>query len=269
MGNGLLPLSKILILSLFSGLLGLDATAALQVMVCRPLVVGGAVGWMLGDPALGLAIGSLVEMLWIGGVPVGALVPPDGTQAATVAAAVAIVLGHNSRFPGAGDAAAALGVIAALAVGVLGARAEIFQRRLTGLLVRRAERAVDEGSLRDLRGVIFGALGLAWLHGFAVCAVCLAVGLPVLGLLLTALPAEAIRALHLSFWLIWLLGLAMVADHFWERRALKQAGLALLVLVLLGTVMQAKQAVLLGLAVLGAYLGGLWRWMRARRGEAS
>jgi len=265
----LLSLTQILKISLLSGFLGLDATAAVQVMVCRPLVVGGAVGWMLNDPALGLAIGSLVEMLWIGGVPVGALVPPDGTQAAVVAACVAIELGHCSRFSGAGDAAAALGVIAALAVGVLGARAEIFQRRLSGLLVRRAERAVEEGSVADLRGVILGAIGLAWLRGSVVCAVCLAAGLPALGLLLAALPSEAIRALHLSFWLIWLLGLAMVADHFWERRALKQAGLALLVLVLLGTVMQAQQAVLLALAVAGAYLGGLWRWMRARRGEAA
>ena len=139
----MLPLNRILVISAVSGLLGLDATAALQVMLSRPLVVGGVIGWMMGDAAMGLTLGSLVEMLWIGGVPVGSLVPPDGTQAATFAAVAVIHLRAASPYPGATEAAGTLAVVAAVAVGGLGARAEIVQRRVMSGLSRWAERFLE------------------------------------------------------------------------------------------------------------------------------
>jgi mannose/fructose/N-acetylgalactosamine-specific phosphotransferase system component IIC len=266
----LLPVSQILIISALSGLLGLDATAALQVMVSRPLVVGGVVGWLMGDVATGLTVGSLVEMLWIGGVPVGSLVPPDGTQAATFAAVAVIRLKAASAFPGAAEAAGALGVIAAVAVGGLGARAEIIQRRMMAGLSRLAEREVDAGDPAALGRILLGALGLAWLRGALVCAASLAVGLPLLGSLLGHLPSEAVKALDWCFWLFWLLGLAVVADHFWERRALKHVAVGALGLAVLGSsAVRLSQASLLLAAVALAHLAGVWRWMRARRGEAA
>lgn len=266
----MLPLNQIFTLSVVSGLFGLDATAALQVMVSRPLVVGGVVGWMLGEPALGLAMGSLVELLWIGGVPVGAVVPPDGTQAATFATVVAVRLGHANPAPQCGDAAAALGMVTAVAVGVLGARAEVMQRRLMGHLGRRADRAAERGDLGGLRGVMAMALGLVWLRGALVCAFSLALGIPALELLMVHLPPEAIRALHWCFWLFWLLGLVAVADHFWERRALKFAGVAMLGTAVLGSsTFGLEQGGLLALALVAPHAAGIWRWLRALRGEGA
>jgi len=265
----LLPLNQLLVISAVSGLLGLDATAALQVMVSRPLVVGGVVGWMMGDAPMGLTIGSLVEMLWIGGVPVGSLVPPDGTQAAAFAAAAVIHLRSVSPYPGAAEAAGSLGVVAAVAVGGLGARAEIVQRRMMSRLSRWAEREVDAGNPAALGRILVAALGLAWLRGALVCAVSLGLGLPLLQLLMVQLPPEAVRALSWCFWLFWLLGLAVVADHFWERRALKHVAVGALGLAMLGSTLRVDQASLLLAAVVVAHAAGMWRWVRARRGEAA
>lgn len=265
----MLALDRILLISAISGLLGLDATAAVQVMVSRPLVVGGLVGWLMGDAPLGLAIGSLVEMLWIGGVPVGSLVPPDGTQAAAFAAVAAIQLKAASVYPGAPQAAGSVALVASVAVGALGAQAEILQRRLAGTLSRRAERAVEAGQPGALARALAAALGLAWMRGAMVCGLSLALGLPLMDRLLAALPLEAIRALDWCFWLFWLLGLAVVADHFWERRALKLVGAGALVLALLGSTLRASQANLLLVAVALAHAAGFWRWSRARRGEAA
>src|ERR1700722_18344108 len=123
----MLPIGTLLLLSAVARLLGLDSTGALQVMLSRPLVVGGIFGCLMGDTATGLAAGSLVEMLCMAGVPVGSLVVPDGPAAAV-----------------------ALGVLAAVPAGAVGARAEVVQRVLTNRLSRRADAVLDAGKLPSL-----------------------------------------------------------------------------------------------------------------------
>jgi mannose/fructose/N-acetylgalactosamine-specific phosphotransferase system component IIC len=261
-----LTVSTLIILSVVVGFLGLDATGALQVMVSRPLVVGAVTGWVLGDTAMGLASGSLVEMVWMGGVPVGALVPPDGTTAAAVAAAVAVVLGHTGH-PAGSNAAGALGVLAAVPAGMFGARIEVLQRRLVNRLSRRAESALASGRLNSVGCILVGALALAWLRGALVCGLCLALGIPALGWILAHLPYDGMRALGWCFWLFWLLGLAEAANHFWERRGLKYAAVMALAMALVGNAPGAGQIHMLVLAVAGALAAGLWRYRGARRGE--
>lgn len=238
-------------------------------MVSRPLVVGGVVGCMLGETALGLVLGSLVEMLWTGGIAVGSLVPPDGTMAAAMAAAVAVQLGHASVLPGSVPAAAALGVLAAVPVGVFGARAEVLQRMVMNRFSRRADRELEAGRLKGLGALMAAALGLAWLRGALVCGLSLGLGLPALGWILAHLPADAIRALRNCFWLFWLLGLAVAANHFWDRRGLKYAAAAALALAVYGTQFDTSQISVLLLAVAGAAAAGWWRWREARREESA
>ena len=73
-------------------ILGLDRTAALQIMISRPLVAGPLVGLLLGDPASGLTIGMLLELLWLCRLPVGANIPHDDTQVTVGATTLAIAL---------------------------------------------------------------------------------------------------------------------------------------------------------------------------------
>lgn len=251
------------------GLLGLDATAALQVMVSRPLVVGAVVGALLGDLSLGLVAGGLIELLWMGGLPVGSLVPADGAVAAATAAATAVQAGSLATGSGGVDAAVSLGVLLAVPAGWLGAHAEIAQRRWMDGLGRRAEAAVERGETRGLGRVLLAALGLAWLRGALATAACLALLPPFAVWVLVRLPPDALRALEWSFWLFWLLGLAVAADHFWDRKGLKYAALLLLGLAVAGTRPGMDQGQVLALLVTAVHLLGLWRWWRALRGEAT
>lgn len=264
----MLDLGQFILLCTVAGLVGLDATATLQVMLSRPLVVGGLMGWLLGDLALGMTVGGLIELLWVGGLPVGSLVPPDSTVAAGLAAVIAVHLRGASADPGASAAAISLGVLLAVPAGFLGARAEIIQRRLMGRLGRQALTRADEGRLQSLGRYIALAIAMAWLRGTLAMALCLALLLPLAQWLLQHLPINAIRALHWSFWLFWLLGLAVVADHFWDRRGLKYAALLLLGLALVGARPNVGQWQIL-FALLVCALGlGLGRWFLARRETA-
>jgi mannose/fructose/N-acetylgalactosamine-specific phosphotransferase system component IIC len=79
----------ILRLSLLGGLLGLDGTSVGQFMVSRPIVTGAIVGWALGEPTLGLAIGAMLELYLIVSFPTGGSRFPEGSTATVVAVAAA------------------------------------------------------------------------------------------------------------------------------------------------------------------------------------
>ena len=75
-------------------LAGLDRVALIQIMISRPLVAGPLTGWVLGHPLIGMEVGVLLELLWLGRLPVGAAIPPDDTQVAVGATVLAISMGH-------------------------------------------------------------------------------------------------------------------------------------------------------------------------------
>jgi mannose/fructose/N-acetylgalactosamine-specific phosphotransferase system component IIC len=79
--------------ALIGGLIGLDRTAVGQVMVSQPVVAGPLTGWILGDPAAGLVVGGVLELIWVLDLPVGTFVPADSTVAAVAATAIAAIGG--------------------------------------------------------------------------------------------------------------------------------------------------------------------------------
>lgn len=82
---------KAVISAALTGLLGLDAVQAGQFLLSRPAFVGPVLGWLNGCPLEGARIGILLELLYIDFIPVGGVVPPNGT-----AAAAAGVLAHSA-----------------------------------------------------------------------------------------------------------------------------------------------------------------------------
>jgi len=82
---------KAFISAAIAGLLGLDAVQAGQFLLSRPALVGPLLGWLNGCPAEGAKIGILLELIYIDFIPVGGVVPPNGT-----AAAAAGVLAHSA-----------------------------------------------------------------------------------------------------------------------------------------------------------------------------
>ena len=79
----------VLLLALLGGIVALDGAALVQTMVSRPLVAGTLAGAVLGDAALGLQMGAILELFLLVGVPAGGGRMPDGGIAAVVAVAAA------------------------------------------------------------------------------------------------------------------------------------------------------------------------------------
>lgn len=78
-------------IALLGGIIGLDRTAAGQIMISQPIVAAPLIGWTLGDATTGLIVGAALELIWLLDMPVGSFVPADSTVAAVFATAGAIL----------------------------------------------------------------------------------------------------------------------------------------------------------------------------------
>lgn len=136
---------------------GLDRVAMLQIMISRPIVAAPLTALVLGEPMVGLQIGVMVELLWLARLPVGAAVPPDDTQVAVAASALAVILGHS--LGSSGVELSLICLMVAIPLGKIGQLFERLARQYNGRLARRVDDALDEGSflvaeLQHLRGLM-------------------------------------------------------------------------------------------------------------------
>lgn len=149
-----------LLAGLVAMLTGLDRVALVQVMISRPLVAGPLTGWLLGSPLVGLEAGMLLELLWLGRLPVGAAIPPDDTQVAVGATVITLTMGPVLGLQG--MPSVLLAVLIAIPLGKLGQIFDRLARHANDRLAVRGDRALMAGSTSGLeRNHLFGLVNFA------------------------------------------------------------------------------------------------------------
>lgn len=228
MGTG----AELALLGLVGGLLTLDRTAFVQVMASRPLVGSTVVGYLLGNPEVGLTCGLLLELFWLMDLPVGASVPPDEVLAGVLAAAFAVAAPATWSL----EARAALGVMLALPFGYLGRLVDSGVRRWNGGLLEAARERLAAGRSPGLTGA--QALGAArfFLAGAGATALGGAAGLWAVGAVARHLPPGLTAALELTEAVLPVLGCGAVLAGLRSRRAAALFGGGALAGLLLGQI---------------------------------
>lgn len=153
-------LTPYLIGALVAIVTGLDRTAALQMMISRPLVAAPLTGLLLGAPLVGLTVGTLLELLWLGRLPVGASIPHDDTQVAIGATTLAIVVPSGGGSIGLTLCA----LLVSLPLGKVGQWIEQHVRQRNLRLAKAAELSLAGGEIPPvarlhLTGLIFFSCG--------------------------------------------------------------------------------------------------------------
>ena len=169
--------STIALLSIVAGLLALDMTEALQIMVSQPVVAGSIAGALVGDVPLGLAVGATLQLVWLGVLPVGGAPFPDSAVASVVGVGLAALLARGGA--GAGWALA-LGLLVAIATGAIGGRLVGLLRRLNARLSALAESRAERGDAGGVRTAVLLGLSCRFASSTALTAVVLAASLAVL-----------------------------------------------------------------------------------------
>ena len=137
-----------LLAGLVAMLTGLDRVALVQVMISRPLVAAPLTGLVLGNPLLGLEVGMLLELLWLGRLPVGAAIPPDDTQVAVGATVLAFSMGQMLDLGG--MPMVILAVLVAIPLGKFGQIFDRLARNVNDRLAVAGLKALGSGNTRGL-----------------------------------------------------------------------------------------------------------------------
>ena len=144
---------------------GLDLASGPQVLLARPLVAGTLAGLCLGDPAVGLLVGSALELFALEVLPVGASRYPDHGPGAVGAVIAVALAGTGELWRG-----VALGLVLAL-VGSWSLRR-----------LRRANARAVAGASAALQALVPGIVGRLHWQAFRRDAL-RSIGLTVLALL--------------------------------------------------------------------------------------
>jgi mannose/fructose/N-acetylgalactosamine-specific phosphotransferase system component IIC len=219
---------ELIYVSLAVGFLGLDSTAAFQTMISRPLVTGFVTGFLLGDMVTGLAIGCLIELIWVGLVPVGSVVVPEFGLGAAVASAGTIFFMRENQFGVSVEAVSVWMLLLGLVFAYLGGLVEIAVRRFHAVLARWVDGRLEKGDESSLAKAVVFSLILIFAKGFVLSLLGLVFFIPVISQSLSHLPVGILTGLGWAYWFLLMLGLVVIVDLYWERQYLPYLALSFL-----------------------------------------
>lgn len=117
---------NVLLLSLLGAVLILDKYALGEFGISQPIVTGAIFGAIFGDIWFGIFLGAMVQLVFLGGLPIGRDIPPDGQVAGIITATSYFLLRGSNNMAHSLCVAAVLG----LAGGVVGGVFDVVARRL-------------------------------------------------------------------------------------------------------------------------------------------
>ena len=218
--------TMILPVMLMGFVVGMDTTAAFQIMVSQPLVACTLLGWMVGDPVTGALVGVVTQLLWMEKLPVGAAVFPDGNTGSLVAAALVLHFRNRMALDGVG-VLLAMGVIWSCVTAWVGGQIIVIKRKIHTRWAAWFEAQAQQGKLRAYsRGYWLVTL---WngLIGALSAGVFFIIGSVVLRIIIPELPAQIHRVGYVIPYLLLGVGLAQIMILFRLRRwVLMAAGVA-------------------------------------------
>ena len=226
---------------LLGGVAVLDATPVAQTLLSQPLVTATLLGALWGEWRVALEVGVVLQILAASTSPIGARTPEDYASGGVVGAGVALAIVSRQHFLMLDDAAALLGVIAGLVTATFGVPLIKWQRRRNEGLSRWCEAEVRRGDAGALGAAQRAGVVLAFGAGVGYCAVCLALGVWLLGPLAGRHSLRLARAWSLAQPLWIGLGLAQLLQAFVQRRLTRAASFAVAMLAAWLVLMLARR----------------------------
>lgn len=196
---------------------GLDTTAAFQVMISQPLVACALLGWMMGDPIIGAMVGVVTQLLWMGKLPVGAATFPDGSMGSLVAAAL-VVYFRESMVPDGLGVLLALAVLWGMFVAGIGGWVIILKRKIQTRWVPWFDIQAQNGEFRRYSRAYLLVIIWNGLISAITALVFFMAGYGVLRLLIPLLPEQVHRIGHLVPYLLLGIGLTQILILFRFQR---------------------------------------------------
>lgn len=193
-------LLKALLVAVFTWITFFDKYCT-QFFTYRPIFVGPVVGLLMGDLRIGLEVGCIIELMFLGQVFVGTALPPEETFSTILAAAFACISGSTE-----------VALATALPLAILGQMGMYFRNMVLCVWTQnRLEAAVEKG---NRKGIWMNCLILPNVFNLVLFAVPVFMGIyfgaEVVQAIINAIPAVIIDGLAVGGKMIGAVGLAIL-----------------------------------------------------------
>ncbi|MBN2620209.1 PTS sugar transporter subunit IIC [candidate division WOR-3 bacterium] len=117
---------------ILGSLMLLDKFAFGEFGISQPIMAGTLLGMVFGDIPSGILVGAGLQLIFLGGLPIGRDIPPDGPAAGIIACSVFFIARPGSST----GQSLALALLLALIASIVGGALEIMARRFNDRLFK-------------------------------------------------------------------------------------------------------------------------------------
>lgn len=155
-------LIELLPITVLGAVCGLDVVSFPQAMISRPIVSATLGGGIVGNPAGGLLVGAVLELIALETLPFGSSRYPEWGSAGVVGGTI---MGLTTP---AAAGALPVAVLSALVTAYVSGSSMVLHRRIIAHNAHRNKRALEAGSGRAVRGVQLQGLTMDLVRGALV-----------------------------------------------------------------------------------------------------
>jgi mannose/fructose/N-acetylgalactosamine-specific phosphotransferase system component IIC len=212
-------MSPFLLLSLIAGALAVDERAGWQSLLAQPVFAALIVGAVTGELQAAMAVGVVLELVWLSVLPMRGLRRPDQVAGAIVGSGTASLLIHLTADPRTALIAGAgvvVGLVAGEVGGKLGQPVYAFQNRYLG----NVEFAVESergGTVRRVLALQVGSLLFIFVVETCLVGLLLLVGYFSAEILTRHLGGTLIEGIDLWYVMLPALGVAALIHTYWHQ----------------------------------------------------
>ncbi len=207
---------KILWVSLVGGIINLDEHTWVQSMICRPVITGPVIGYLLGDLNTGLIFGILIELILFNVLPMGAAMPINFSIITILATALAIMTAEADHIS-IGPSFIVWILAWTLPLGLIYREIENINRRINIRLVHFAEKRISKGRINAVEEIMCLGVLISFLKAVVFIMLVLLLWLYILPKCYIIIPEKVLNGLETAYVLIFILGISSTIKTFKTR----------------------------------------------------
>ena len=244
--------ADLLVICLLAAILSVDVRTIGGTMLSRPLVVAPLTGLLMGDAKTGFLVAYFIELVWVGMLPVGAYLPVEVLPVTVVSVYLAstfiAALGNFS------ESIIMFCIIMSIPVGFMSRWLESHIRELNSRLSDYLDGEVSEERIPNVEMITYMNIAITLLKGFLVCFLPIFFGSHVLLNVYGSLPGNVKAALETAFYLVPLVGIAVVMEIFYMKKYTLHFALSFIAVFVFSLFRSVSPFLIMALSVISAML---------------
>ena len=214
---------QLALLAILGAIAELDRTSVFHGLFSEPIVLAPVVGLILGEPVLGLKVGAILQLFFLGSVSMGGSSPPDGAIAALVVTAAAVMGADYANLTSqvATQVAVPVAVLLVMAPSAQAGKAvyEWLKERNVSL-VRQAEEDIVLHGVNAVKSALWRSVASSFAVFALMSVVLTSLGAAITGMALIWLPRDWWSAMEISGWLLTFAAAGVALAAVREKRAM-------------------------------------------------